>query len=102
MALFREPLQTSSSRREKATAAGGNAETSRRPCAFVGCHCRSGAISEDRGIRPDLVTKVYVGLDPSLVRAAGLSTLAHLEDLREHGLIVADGSTLGESRFRRA
>ena len=51
---------------------------------------------------PDLVAKVYVGLDPSLVRAAGLSTLAHLEDLRERGLVVADGSTLGESRFRRA
>ena len=51
---------------------------------------------------PDLVAKVYVGLDPSLVRAAGLSTLAHLEDLRERGLIVADGSAAGEPRFRRA
>ena len=51
---------------------------------------------------PDLVAKVYVGLDPSLVRAAGLSTLAHLEDLRERGLVVADGSAPGEPRFRRS
>ena len=34
---------------------------------------------------PDLVAKVYVGLDPSLTRAAGLSTLAHLEDLARTG-----------------
>ena len=60
-----------------------------RACAFVACRCRSGAISEDPEIQPDLVAKVYVGLDPSLVRAAGLSTLAHLEDLRERGPIVA-------------
>jgi glyoxylase-like metal-dependent hydrolase (beta-lactamase superfamily II) len=51
---------------------------------------------------PDLVAKVYVRLDPSLVRAAGLSTLAHLEDLRERGLIVADDYILGKPRFRRA
>ena len=51
---------------------------------------------------PELVAKVYVGLDPSLVRAAGLSTLAHLENLRERGLVVPDGAVAGESRFRRA
>ena len=51
---------------------------------------------------PDLVARVYVGLDPSLRRAAGLSTLAHLEDLNERGLIVTDGDAFGEPRFRRA
>ncbi len=51
---------------------------------------------------PELVAKVYVGLDPSLLRAAGLSTLAHLEDLSERGLVVAEGSAFGELRFRRA
>ena len=51
---------------------------------------------------PDLVAKVYVGLDPSLSRAAGLSTLANLEDLRERGLVVSNGSALGQTRFRRA
>ena len=50
---------------------------------------------------PELVAQVYVGLDPSLRRAAGLSTLAHLEDLGERGLIVADGAR-PEPRFRRA
>ena len=49
----------------------------------------------------DLVARVYVGLDPSLLRAAGLSTLAHLDDLRERGLVVAEGSAPGELRFRR-
>jgi glyoxylase-like metal-dependent hydrolase (beta-lactamase superfamily II) len=51
---------------------------------------------------PDLVAKVYVGLDPSLTRAAGLSTLAHLEDLRERGEVVAEAPVSGEPRFRRA
>ena len=51
---------------------------------------------------PDLVAKVYVGLDPSLTRAAGLSTLAHLEDLRERGQVVAEQPVSGETRFRRA
>ena len=51
---------------------------------------------------PDLVAKVYVGLDPALARAAGLSTLAHLEDLRERGQVVAAAPVAGETRFRRA
>jgi glyoxylase-like metal-dependent hydrolase (beta-lactamase superfamily II) len=51
---------------------------------------------------PELVARVYVGLDPSLLRAAGLSTLAHLEDLRERGVVVGDGSAPEEPRFRRA
>jgi len=51
---------------------------------------------------PDLVARVYVGLDPSLARAAGLSTLAHLEDLRERGQVVAEAPVAGEARFRRA
>src|SRR5271165_4238537 len=51
---------------------------------------------------PDLVARVYVGLDPSLARAAGLSTLAQLEDLRERGQVVAEAPVAGEARFRRA
>jgi len=48
---------------------------------------------------PELVAKVYVGLDPKLQRAAGLSTLAHLHDLVERGLAAeADDGT----RYRRA
>jgi glyoxylase-like metal-dependent hydrolase (beta-lactamase superfamily II) len=51
---------------------------------------------------PDLVAKVYVGLSPSLTAAAGSSTFAHLEDLRERGLIVAEAPDGGEARFRLA
>jgi len=49
---------------------------------------------------PALVAKVYVGLSPSLTRAAGLSTLAHLEDLAERGLVVDEAD--GEQSFRLA
>jgi glyoxylase-like metal-dependent hydrolase (beta-lactamase superfamily II) len=50
---------------------------------------------------PALVAKVYLGLSPSLTRAAGLSTLAHLEDLSERGLVVGETTDGGEARFRR-
>ena len=58
--------------------------------------------SLDAGVAtiPDLVARVYPGLDPKLGRAAGLSTLAHLEDLAERGL-VASAPTEGETRYRR-
>jgi glyoxylase-like metal-dependent hydrolase (beta-lactamase superfamily II) len=49
-----------------------------------------------------LVAKVYVGLNPSLIRAAGLSTLAHLEDLSERGRVVGDNLDDGEQSFRLA
>ena len=49
---------------------------------------------------PALVARVYAGIDPALARAAGLSTLAHLEDLAERGLIVAEAHRDGETRYR--
>jgi glyoxylase-like metal-dependent hydrolase (beta-lactamase superfamily II) len=51
---------------------------------------------------PALVDKIYVGLNPALTRAAGLSTLAHLEDLNERGMVVAELEDGGERRFRLA
>ena len=51
---------------------------------------------------PALVAKVYAGLSPSLTGAAGLSTLAHLEDLSERGLVVAEAADGGAARFRLA
>ncbi len=51
---------------------------------------------------PALVAKVYVGLSPSLTYAAGLSTLAHLEDLSERGLVVGEAQDGGEQSFRLA
>jgi glyoxylase-like metal-dependent hydrolase (beta-lactamase superfamily II) len=50
---------------------------------------------------PEIVQQVYVGLDTRLVGAAGLSTLAHLEDLTARGLVVrGEGPPLAAS-FRR-
>jgi glyoxylase-like metal-dependent hydrolase (beta-lactamase superfamily II) len=39
---------------------------------------------------PDVVRSIYTGLDPRLVGAAGLSVLAHLEDLTERGIVTRD------------
>ena len=41
---------------------------------------------------PSIVAKLYDGLDPRLVRAAGLSVLAHLEDMAGGGLVTSEGS----------
>ena len=60
------------------------------------------ALGADPQTIPALVAKVYVGLDPSLIRAAGLSTLAHLVDLSERGRVVGDNLDGGEQRFRLA
>ncbi len=58
------------------------------------------ALADGLATIPELVARVYVGLDPKLARAAGLSTLAHLEDLRERGRVAAEPAD-GETRFRR-
>jgi glyoxylase-like metal-dependent hydrolase (beta-lactamase superfamily II) len=61
------------------------------------------ALGEGPQTIPALVAKVYVGIDPALTRAAGLSTLAHLEDLGERGLIVAEAEQDGgQTRYRLA
>lgn len=52
-----------------------------------------------------IVAEVYRGLDPALMRAAGLSTLAHLEDLAARGEICETRESEGEppsARFRPA
>ncbi|HEY7248727.1 MAG TPA: MBL fold metallo-hydrolase [Xanthobacteraceae bacterium] len=40
---------------------------------------------------PTIVGAIYIGLDPRLTKAAGLSVLAHLEDLVARGLVATDG-----------
>lgn len=42
---------------------------------------------------PDMVAKMYVGIDPRLFPAAERSVLAHLIDLRGRGLVIGDGDT---------
>jgi glyoxylase-like metal-dependent hydrolase (beta-lactamase superfamily II) len=51
---------------------------------------------------PALVGAIYVGLDPRLTRAAGLSVLAHLEDLVTRGLVATDGAPAVSGRYRSA
>ena len=54
----------------------------------------------DRTI-PSIVSAIYQGLKPSLVRAAGLSVFAHLEDLVERGLVSTDGQPSLDGEYRR-
>jgi glyoxylase-like metal-dependent hydrolase (beta-lactamase superfamily II) len=51
---------------------------------------------------PSLVRAIYIGLDPRLTRAAGLSVLAHLEDLTARGVVATDGAPSIEGRYRLA
>jgi hypothetical protein len=51
---------------------------------------------------PALVKAIYVGLDPRLTKAAGLSVLAHLEELVARGTVATDGETSIAGRYRLA
>jgi glyoxylase-like metal-dependent hydrolase (beta-lactamase superfamily II) len=55
----------------------------------------------DRAI-PEIVSNLYRDTDPRLHRAAGLSVLAHLEDLVASGRVVSDGPPVVEGRFSPA
>jgi glyoxylase-like metal-dependent hydrolase (beta-lactamase superfamily II) len=49
-----------------------------------------------------LVEAIYVGLDPRLMRPAGLSVLAHLEDLVVRGKVLTDGDPAIDKCYRFA
>ncbi len=51
---------------------------------------------------PTLVRAIYIGIDPRLVPAAGLSVLAHLEDLVEREVVKTDGAPALEGSYRLA
>ncbi|MCW1843858.1 MBL fold metallo-hydrolase [Prosthecomicrobium hirschii] len=51
---------------------------------------------------PDMVRVIYAAVDPHLHGAAGLSVLAHLEDLVARGLIACDGPVAIDGRYRPA
>jgi glyoxylase-like metal-dependent hydrolase (beta-lactamase superfamily II) len=59
-------------------------------------------LSQGEADIPTLVREIYVGLDPRLIGAAGLSVLAHLEDLTTRGLVATDGEPRIDSRYRVA
>ena len=52
---------------------------------------------------PSIVRAIYIGIDPRLTGAAGLSVLAHLEDLVARGVVETDGVPAidGVYRLRR-
>lgn len=49
---------------------------------------------------PAIVRASYIGLDPRLVKAAGLSVLAHLEDLVTRGVVETDGPPSFDGVYR--
>ena len=51
---------------------------------------------------PTLVRAIYIGLDPRLLGAAGLSVLAHLEDLVARGLVSTEGAPSLSGTYRLA
>jgi hydroxyacylglutathione hydrolase len=51
---------------------------------------------------PTLVRAIYIGIDPRLVAAAGLSVLAHLEDLVTRGVVETKGQPAIDSLYRLA
>jgi glyoxylase-like metal-dependent hydrolase (beta-lactamase superfamily II) len=63
-------------------------------------HSILGRLGEGAADVPTLVRSIYIGLDPRLVKAAGLSVLAHLEDLVTRGLVRTDGPPSIESHYR--
>ena len=51
---------------------------------------------------PTLVRVIYIGLDPRLVGGAGLSVLAHLEDLVSRGVVATEGPPSVGGTYRLA
>jgi glyoxylase-like metal-dependent hydrolase (beta-lactamase superfamily II) len=51
---------------------------------------------------PTLVRAIYIGIDPRLIGAAGLSVLAHLEDLVVRGKVLTEGPPSITGHYRLA
>ncbi|MGD9924866.1 MAG: MBL fold metallo-hydrolase [Pseudorhodoplanes sp.] len=51
---------------------------------------------------PTLVRAIYIGIDPRLIGAAGLSVLAHLEDLVARGMVATEGVPSIAGHYRLA
>jgi glyoxylase-like metal-dependent hydrolase (beta-lactamase superfamily II) len=51
---------------------------------------------------PTIVRAIYIGIDPRLTGAAGLSVLAHLEDLVARGAVTTNGPASIAGRYRLA
>ncbi len=51
---------------------------------------------------PTLVRAIYIGIDPRLTGAAGLSVLAHMEDLVARGVVATEGAPSIAGSYRLA
>ena len=51
---------------------------------------------------PTIVRAIYIGIDPRLTGAAGMSVLAHMEDLVTRGVVVTDGAPSIDGEYRLA
>jgi glyoxylase-like metal-dependent hydrolase (beta-lactamase superfamily II) len=51
---------------------------------------------------PTMVNAIYANLDPRLLKAAGMSVLAHLEDLVARGAVATNGPPSIAGRYRLA
>jgi glyoxylase-like metal-dependent hydrolase (beta-lactamase superfamily II) len=57
-------------------------------------------LKDGAGAVDEMVTRLYVGLDPRLHHAAGRSVLAHLHDLIERGIVACDETPTTAARYR--
>jgi hypothetical protein len=51
---------------------------------------------------PTMVRAIYIGIDPRLVSAAGMSVLAHLEGMVARGEVTTDGAPSIAGHYRLA
>jgi glyoxylase-like metal-dependent hydrolase (beta-lactamase superfamily II) len=51
---------------------------------------------------PTIVRAIYIGIDPRLTGAAGMSVLAHMEDLVARGVVETDGAPAIDGVYRLA
>jgi glyoxylase-like metal-dependent hydrolase (beta-lactamase superfamily II) len=107
MADFLDSLQRLAQRHDKVffPGHGGRIQTPRRVVRAYMTHrlWREQTILAcvDEGVNtiPHIVARLYGGLDATLKVAAALSVLAHLEFLKERGIVTAEGATEGLSAF---
>ena len=60
------------------------------------------ALRTHHGDIPTMVNAIYANLDPRLLKAAGMSVLAHLEDLVARGAVATNGPPSIAGRYRLA
>jgi glyoxylase-like metal-dependent hydrolase (beta-lactamase superfamily II) len=110
MSDYMASLQKLSGRNEEIYFPGHGGEVRDAP-RFVNAYIRHRQAREDSILHrlakgeadiPTLVRAIYIGLDPRLVGAAGLSVLAHLEDLVARGKVLTEGEPSIAGSYRLA